>query len=121
MPSQSTSRSLWRAVQKRRWSADDARRVLAAWGASGERLSPFARRHGLNPQRLTWWRDRLGEWETTPAATGGSLVPVVSGVTAGAPVRLHVPGGATVEIDSEAVPAAWVASLLRELASSSEK
>jgi transposase-like protein len=119
MPSEPTSRSLWRAVQKARWTADDARRVLAAWRASGERAGRFARRHGLNSQRLTWWRDRLGEWETT-SASGASFVPVVR-TEAGAPVRVRLPGGATVEIDSEAVEATWVASLLRGLASPSEK
>jgi hypothetical protein len=116
MPSESTSRALWRTVQKTRWTADDARRVLAAWHASGERAGRFARRQGLNPQRLSWWRDRLGQWE----ATGGALVPVVS-TEAGAPVRVRLPGGATVEVDSEAVEATWVASLLRGLASASEK
>jgi len=120
MRGQLRSKFVWRGVRKARWSADDAREVLSAWRASGERLGAFARVHGLNPQRLYWWRERLGEWEAR-AATGGCLVPVVTGNAAGAPVRLHVPGGATVEIDSEAVAAAWVARLLRGLASSSEE
>jgi hypothetical protein len=73
----------------------------------------------LNPQRLYWWKDRLREWEST-TESGGSLVPVVSREAAAAAVRLRLPDGGAVEIDSEAVSAGWVASLIRELASSSE-
>lgn len=114
------TKGLWRSLRKSRWTADDGRRVVGAWQGSGEGATRFARRHGLNPQRLYWWKDRLSEWESTKEAGGGSLVPVVSREAAVAAVRLRLLDGGTVEIDSEAVSAAWVASLIRELASSSE-
>ena len=44
-------------------------------------LNAFARQAGLSPQRLSWWRKRLGEW--APARDGASelrLVPVVTSV-----------------------------------------
>jgi transposase-like protein len=44
----------------RRWSEADARRVIAACEASEESLAEFATRHGIDSQRLYWWRRRLG-------------------------------------------------------------
>ena len=51
----------------RQWKADDARRVLAAWRRSGQSLAAFSQVHGVNKQRITWWRARLGVsgWPTT--------------------------------------------------------
>jgi hypothetical protein len=43
----------------RRWRAADARAALAAASASGLSLREFARREGIHPQRLYWWRGRL--------------------------------------------------------------
>lgn len=42
----------WRELVDRRWTEDDARRVVAAWRASGDSAYAFARDHGLNAQRL---------------------------------------------------------------------
>ena len=50
-----------RVVALRRWREKDARVVLAAWRASGQRLGTFARVHGFEDQRLRWWRDRLDD------------------------------------------------------------
>lgn len=44
-----------------RWTEDEARTVLEAQRGSGETVPQFARRLGLDPQRLWWWRKRLGE------------------------------------------------------------
>lgn len=44
----------------KRWSAADARGALAAARDSGLSLRAFARREGLDPQRLYWWHRRLG-------------------------------------------------------------
>lgn len=43
------------------WRATDAQQVLDLWRRSGMTLSEFARRHGLDRNRLARWRDRLRE------------------------------------------------------------
>ncbi len=47
------------AVSSGYWHEEEARAVVAAWRASGERLAVFARRHGVQPRRLARWRRRL--------------------------------------------------------------
>jgi transposase-like protein len=41
------------------WRQTDAQRILAAWRQSGETVSEFARRHGVDPKRLSRWASRL--------------------------------------------------------------
>lgn len=53
---------------RRRWSENDARRVLAMVEASGLPVSAFAARRGLNPQRLYVWRRRLAAEGRPPTA-----------------------------------------------------
>ena len=48
-----------------RWTADDARRTLAALERSGQSVKVFAVEHGLDPQRIYQWRRRLGKAEPT--------------------------------------------------------
>jgi hypothetical protein len=43
----------------RRWTAEQAGQVLAALDRSGLKLTAFAIREGLDPQRLTRWRRQL--------------------------------------------------------------
>ena len=43
-----------------RWNTDDAREVIAALERSGKPVSVFAVEHGLDPQRVSLWRRRLG-------------------------------------------------------------
>ena len=42
-----------------RWTAAEAREVLAALERSAQPVSEFAAQHGLDPQRLYVWRRRL--------------------------------------------------------------
>jgi hypothetical protein len=42
------------------WTEVEARSVLGAWKKSGLSLERFARARGLVPQRLYWWRKKLG-------------------------------------------------------------
>src|SRR5512139_23230 len=44
----------------RRWSEVEARAALTALSTSGLSLAEFARREGLDPQRLRAWRQKLG-------------------------------------------------------------
>jgi hypothetical protein len=41
------------------WSEEDARVIVGAWQASGETLSVFARRYGVDRRRIGRWADRL--------------------------------------------------------------
>lgn len=43
----------------RYWRESDARVLVEAWRSSGETLTGFARRHGVQPRRLARWAGRL--------------------------------------------------------------
>lgn len=51
----------WVAPTGRRWREADGRAMLRALEASGESMSAFGRRHGLNAQRVCWWKVRIAE------------------------------------------------------------
>lgn len=93
-----------------RWTEEDGRAALAAWEASGESLPSFARRAGVQAQRLSWWRDRLAA-----VASSSTLVPVtVTGsVMSSAVVTI---GAVRVEVgDLEQLSPAWIAALASAL------
>ena len=55
----------------RRRSAKDWARLVREWERSGQTAAQFGSTHGLRPQRLMWWRWRLGRSArkaTKPAA-----------------------------------------------------
>lgn len=54
-----TRQDIERVVRRRRWSEADARAIVQAWRGSGESQLVFARRHGLDPQRIGHWVRRL--------------------------------------------------------------
>jgi transposase-like protein len=99
-----------------RWSAEEAREVITVWERSGESMTSFARRHGLSPQRLGWWRQRLAPSSTV------TLVPATVRAAAAreenaAPLSVVVSGAVRLDIARPGlVSPAWVASLLDELA-----
>jgi transposase-like protein len=64
--------TLARAAASSYWSESEARAVLEAYEASGLSVAEFARRHGLGPQRLRWWKKRRAE----EASSALSFVPV---------------------------------------------
>ena len=112
-------------VHDGRWTAEVARSVLAAQAASGESVASFARSHGLQRQRLLWWRKRLAEWQSAAEEERSSrlvpalvseVLPALSAIEGNAQVSLRV--GAEVQIDfvdAGAVSPSWVAALVREL------
>ncbi len=107
----------------RQWTAEEARRVLEAWRASGLPLATFARRRGLCAERVRWWRLRLSDWQRAPGEERPQLAPaVVTGLppvpaAAGSVVTVRAPGDVVVEIaDVGAVPASWLSALVIGLA-----
>jgi hypothetical protein len=54
------------------WTEVEARGVLEAWKRSGVGLERFARSRGLVPQRLYWWKRKLGFGESRAPA----LLPI---------------------------------------------
>jgi len=71
----------------KRWTAAQAREVLAEAKQSGESLSAYAGRHGIDAQRLYSWRRKL-EAEKAPALSVPSevFVPVrIASETRGTP------------------------------------
>lgn len=109
------------------WRESDARRVLEALAASGDTLAGFARRHGLTPQRISWWRVRLGDW--TPAAPAAEVSPqhpletgfvpvIASRVETGSSrvVAVIRVGNVAIDVcDASAASAAWLASFVDAL------
>jgi transposase len=82
-----------RAAASSYWTEGEAQAVLEAYEASGLSVAEFARRHGLLPQRLRWWKKRRAE-QKGPAL---SFVPVH---VAAPPSReaQQAPGRASMEV-----------------------
>ncbi len=74
--------------------------LLKQWRASGESGAAFCRRHGIKPQKLSYWKRVLGEKGPARRRRGsraGSLVPIrlvgeVGGVS-GTALEIHLAGG----------------------------
>lgn len=88
----------------------EARRLLQAFDRSGLSLAEFERRHNLSPNRLSWWRKRLGiaasAPDTRPTPASVTFLPVrvavppraVPAPTAAAPIELVLPDGSVVRV-----------------------
>src|SRR5437867_4572592 len=104
---------------KRRWRASDARVALGAHAASGLSLAAFARREGLSPTRLMWWRKQLRGQPHPPPAGAVRCLPV--SIRRSAPVPPPAPklgiaihGGRVIRLGGEFDPH-LVATLVRAL------
>lgn len=98
-----------------RWTAVEARQVLAAWKASGLSVSAFAKRHGLGEQRVSWWKKRLAAVDT-PKPAFVPLVVASERSDGPAPLVVRLAPRPELEIrDPERVSPRWLATLLREL------
>jgi len=51
-------------AQRRYWREAEGQSVVTAWRDSGEGVKSFARRYGVNPNRVSWWARRLGAEES---------------------------------------------------------
>lgn len=59
--------------ERKRWSDDQKREIVAEAIASGE-VTSVARRHGANPSMVSGWRKRF--LEEQPAAAAATFMPV---------------------------------------------
>jgi hypothetical protein len=59
------------------WTEVEARSVLAAWKRSGLSVEKFARARGLVPQRLYWWKKKLGVDRSLALLPRRSATPLV--------------------------------------------
>ena len=85
--------TLERAAASNYWTEAEAQAVLEAYEASGLSVAEFARRHGLGPQRLRWWKKRRAE-QKGPAL---SFVPVHV-TPPPSPEAQRAAGGASMEV-----------------------
>ncbi len=80
-----------------RWTADDARHVIAALERSGQPVSTFAAEHDIDPQRLYVWRRRHGTAERTTVRELEIRQPR-SDFERGAPFELVLPSGMVLRV-----------------------
>jgi len=59
----------------RQWSEAEARAALTELARSAESTVSFARRKGVSPQRLQYWKKRLA-WSPSPSSTPPAFVAV---------------------------------------------
>ena len=121
----------WKGLRARpRWCVEDATWAMAAWAASGETLASFGERHGVHPERLRRWRERLGttQTETSPTVGTGQRLPAPAVALVPVTVRsaalpamegsevVVTAGGVRIAIrDASATSPDWVARLLVQL------
>ena len=113
-------------IGRGRWTEREGRQAVAAWRRSELSASEFARRHGLNPQRLCWWRKRLGKSTGLESSQTAAVVSTVSFVPAevrtpamacgAVPAVVRLPCDVAIEFgDAEWVTPRWIAALVGEL------
>jgi len=92
-----------------RRSAEQWRALVSAWQRSGLSAAEFGRKHGVNGQRLAWWRWKLAAEPATPMLVPVEVAPTEPAAQVAAAVDLHVAGKVLV------VPPDFDADALRRL------
>lgn len=98
------------------WTPDTARQILDFCDASGEPLAVCARRLGVAPARLYWWKARLAKATTAPTLASLSLVPAtVVSAEESAAITIRLPNGIVVELAGDRGTPTLVATIVAEL------
>jgi transposase-like protein len=92
------------------WSVADARAVFVELAASGLPLSDFARREGIQADRLYRWRRELGESAkrvvVAPSSAPPAVVELRAGPRAAERVEVVLASGVTLRVTETIDPAA---------------
>jgi hypothetical protein len=75
-----------------RRSATEWRALVSAWQRSELSAAEFGRRHGVNGQRLAWWRWKLSAEPAVPVLTPVEVVPTPRAEPTMPTVEIHVAG-----------------------------
>jgi hypothetical protein len=92
-------------TRRRRWSATEARAVVAAMEASGLSPQAFAAREGLQVQRLWRWRGRVGS-EAASKAGVAAFVELGQHAAAGSRIEIALRSGRTLHVQETIDPVA---------------
>jgi hypothetical protein len=79
---------------RRYWREAEARVMVAAWRNSGESLSGFARRHGVDRRRVGRWAVQIEGSDPTPVR----FHPVRLADPEGSAIEIHLVGGQRVRV-----------------------
>ena len=74
------------------------RRRLSKWKRSGLSIPEFARREGLNPSTLSWWKWKLGSEGHATDVDFVELVPAPVSLVSAAAIEVSCPTGHVVRV-----------------------
>lgn len=97
------------------WTPDTARKILDECAAGGEPLAVCARKLGVTPARLYWWKARLAKTPTAPTLAALSLVPAMVMSAEQSAIAIRLPNGITVELSADHGSPSLVAAIVAEL------
>lgn len=88
-----------RVAKRGYWKEADGRIMVEAWQSSGETLSEFADRHGVDLKRIARWASRLGRSKSEavhfhPVRVAGDG----TGIWSASPIEIHLVGGQRVRL-----------------------
>lgn len=82
----------------KRWTSDYAEHVVDRADASGLSDTAFGKREGIDPQRISWWRKRLGRPRPPLARQTGFIEVRAAAATASSEVEIRLRNGRSVVV-----------------------
>lgn len=89
---------------RRRWSTEDAREVIASLEHSGQSVGAFAAEHGVDPQRIYLWRRRLGRTRSAGSTFRELVVRPAAAEYVHGPFEIVVASGTVVRVPASFDP-----------------
>lgn len=80
------------------WREEEARQVIEAWQRSGESVTRFAARLGLDRRRVSRWATRLAQPTEAPIRFVPVRVAAASTLPPGAPIDLELSDGPRIRV-----------------------